>query len=146
MDWRLLDYAKSAEDTASSLHGFLGEIPQYRKEITGYIAELFAISNALHVLHEALDLSRLGRYSGQILKDLDVCIPSLGHTLDDVRNIFSKKGASRHAAPGAFPGTPPYDLIWQDAHADLKAQGISLPARLELFRTYLQVMHDVLKG
>ncbi|KAF2133226.1 hypothetical protein P153DRAFT_372890 [Dothidotthia symphoricarpi CBS 119687] len=146
MDWRLLEYAKEAEDTASGLHVFLGEIPQFRKDITGYIAELFAISNALHVLHEALEPAHYGRYSGRILKDLEVCLPSLGHTLDDVRDMFSKKNGSRHAAPGAFPGTPPYTLIWQDALADMKAQGISFPVRLELFRTYLQGMEDALKG
>lgn len=145
MDWQLLDYAKEAEDTASGLHVFLGEIPQYRKDITGNIAELFAISNALHVLHEALELSRYGRYSGQILRDLEVCLPSLGHTLDDVRDMFSKS-KSKYTAPGAFPGTPPYAVIWEDALADLKAQGISLPVRLELIRTYLQGMYDALKG
>ncbi|CBX99815.1 hypothetical protein LEMA_P074040.1 [Plenodomus lingam JN3] len=144
MDWQLLDYAKEAEDTASGLHVFLSEIPQYRKDITGDIAELFAISNALHVLHEALDLSLYGRYSGRILKDLGICLPSLGHTLDDVRNMFSKS-KNKHP-PGAFPGTPPYSIIWQDALVDLKAQGISLPVRLELYRTYLQGMYDALKG
>jgi hypothetical protein len=145
MDWRLLDYAKEAEDTASGLHTFAGEIPQYRKEIAAYCAELFAISNGLHELHDALELSRYGRYAGQIVKDLEVCIPSLGYTLDDINDIFSKS-KSKHAAPGAFPGTPPYPLIWEDALAALKAQGISLPVRLELFRTYLQEMFAALKG
>jgi hypothetical protein len=145
MDWRLLDYAKDAEDTASGLHVFLSEIPQYRRDITGLIAELFAISNALHVLDEALKLSRYGRYSGRILRDLDVCLPCLEHTLEDVRDMFSKSKKNR-SAPGAFPGTPPYTLIWEDTLADLKAQGISLPARLDLFRNYLQCMTDVLQG
>jgi hypothetical protein len=145
MDWRLLEYAKEAEDTAAALQVFLGEVPQYRKDITGDIAELFAISNALHVLHEALELSRYGRFSGRILKDLEVCLPSLGHTLDDVRDMFSKKKNAR-AAPGAFPGTPPYAVLWEDSLADLKAQGMSLPIRLELFRTYLQGMYDALRG
>ncbi|KAJ4377701.1 hypothetical protein N0V83_000530 [Neocucurbitaria cava] len=146
MDWRLLDYAKEAEDTASGLHVFLDEIPQFRKDITGDIAELFAISNALHVLNEALELSRYGRYSGRILRDLEVCLPSLGHTLDAVRDMFNKSKKGRHTAPGAFPGTPPYAVIWEDVLADLKGQGISLPVRLELFRTYLQGMYDALKG
>lgn len=145
MDWRLLDYAKDAEDTASGLHVFLSEIPQYRRDITGLMAELFAISNALHVLDEALKLSRYGRYSGRILKDLDVCLPCLEHTLEDVRDMFSKSKKGR-SAPGAFPGTPPYTLIWEDTLADLKAQGISLPARLDLFRNYLQCMTDVIQG
>lgn len=144
MDWRLQDYAKEAEDTAAGLHVFLGEIPQYRKDITGDIAELFAISNALHVLNEALELSRYGRYSGRIIKDLEICLPSLGYTLDDIRNMFSK--SKRKPAPGAFPGTPPYAVIWEDALVDLKTQGISLPIRLELFRTYLQSMAEALKG
>lgn len=144
MDWQLLDYAKEAEDTASGLHVFLDEIPQYRKDITGDIAELFAISNGLHVLHEDLDLSRYGRYSGRILKDLGTCLPSLGHTLDDIRGMFSKS-QSKHP-PGAFPGTPPYAVIWEDMLADFKAQGIALPVRLGLYRTYLQGMDDALKG
>jgi hypothetical protein len=146
MDWRLLDYAKEAEDTASGLTVFVGEIPQYRKEINGHNAELFAISHALLELHDALELSRYGRYAGHILKDLEVCLPSLGHTLDDVQDIFSKSKKSRHTAPGAFPGTPPYAIIWEDALADFQAEGLSLSKRLETFRTYLQGMHDALKG
>jgi hypothetical protein len=55
MDWRLLHYAKEAEDTAAGLLVSLDEIPQYRKDIRGHIAELFAISHALHELNEALD-------------------------------------------------------------------------------------------
>jgi hypothetical protein len=146
MDWRLLEYAKEAEDTASGLHIFLGEIPQYSKDITGDIAELFAISNALHVLHEGLDLSLYGRYSGRILKDLEIVLPSLVHTLDDVKEMFSKSKKNGRQAPGAFPGTPQYDLIWEDALADMKAQGIALPVRLELYRSFLQGMMDILKG
>lgn len=145
MDWRLLDYAKEAEDTASGLHVFLSEIPQYRKDITGDIAELFAISNALHVLQEALDQTRYRKFHHRILGDLEICLPSLGHTLDDVRDMFSKKKGS-HVAPGAFPGTPPHAILWQDSLADLKSQGISLPVRLELYRSYLQSMYDALKG
>jgi len=144
-DWRLLDYAKEAEDTASGLHVFLSEIPQYSKDITGDIAELFAISNALHVLHEGLELSHYGRYSGRILRDLEVVLPSLGHTLDDLRTMFTKKRSGRQA-PGAFPGTPPYHLIWEDALADMKAQGIALPNRLELYRSFLQELFIILKG
>jgi len=146
MDWRLLDYAKEAEDTASGLHVFLSEIPEYRKDITGDIAELFAISNALHVLHEALGSPRLGRYHSRILGDLEICLPSLGHTLDDINDMFSKKKKSARTAPGAFPGTPPYAVLWEDSLADLKAQGISLPVRLELYRSYLQGMYDALRG
>jgi hypothetical protein len=146
MDWQLLDYAKEAEDTGSVLQVALSEIPQYRKDITGNIAELYAISNALHVLHEALELSRYGRYQSRILKDLEICLPSLGHTLDDLRDMFSKKKLRSRSAPGAFPGTPPYADLWEDSLADLKAQGISLPVRLELFRSYLQGMYDALRG
>jgi len=146
MDWRLLDYAKEAEDTASGLHIFLGEIPQYSKDITGDIAELFAISNALHVLHEGLEMSRYGRYSARIMKDLEIVLPSLGLTLDNVRDMFSRSKKNSRQAPGAFPGTPPYDIIWEDALADMKRQGVALPLRLELYRSYLQGMMDILKG
>lgn len=145
MDWRLLDYAKEAEVTASGLHTFLNEIPQYRKDITGNIAELFAISNALHVLHEALESPRYSRFLSRISPDLDICLPSLGHTLDDVNDMFSKKKRNARSAPGAFPGTPPYAVLWQDSLADLKDQGISLPVRLELYRSYLQCMYDALR-
>jgi hypothetical protein len=146
MDWRLLDYAKEAEDTASGLQVFLDEIPQYARDITGDIAELFAISNGLHSLHEGLELSRYGRQAGLILPDLEICLPSLGYTLDDVRNMFSKSKRTARQHPGAFPGTPPYSLIWEDACAELVRQGMSLPIRLELYRTYLQGLLDVLKG
>ncbi|KAJ4349175.1 hypothetical protein N0V95_004817 [Ascochyta clinopodiicola] len=145
MDSQLLEYAKDAEDTAIALGTCLSEIPQYRKDITGDIAELYAISSALQTLHEALQLSRYGRASGQILKDLEVCLPSLGYTLDDVRDIFSKS-KRKNRLPGAFPGTPQYAEMWEDALADFIAQGLSLPLRLEYFRTYLQGMYDELRG
>lgn len=145
MDWRLLDYSKEAEDTATNLGLFVSEIPQYRKDITGDIAELYAISNALQTLHEALDKSRYGRASGVILKDLEICLPSLGYTLDEVRDIF-KKSKRKGRLPGAFPGTPQYADMWEDALDGFKEQGMSLPIRLEYYRTYLQGMHDELRG
>ncbi|KAF1932911.1 uncharacterized protein M421DRAFT_54036 [Didymella exigua CBS 183.55] len=146
MDWRLrlLDYAKEAEDTAAGLGAFVSEIPQYRKDITGDIAELYAISNALQTLQEAVEHPCLGRASGRILKDLEICLPSLGYTLDDVRDMFSKSKRKRRL-PGAFPGTPQYAEMWEDALADFKTQGISLSNRLEYYRTYLQGMYDELR-
>ncbi|KAJ4305343.1 hypothetical protein N0V90_000874 [Kalmusia sp. IMI 367209] len=146
MDWRLLDYAKDAQDTATGLSTFLGEIPEYAKEIKGDIAELFAISSALDELHEDLELSRYGRYAGRILHDLEICLPSLGFTLDDLRNIFNKSKRKGRQHPGAFPGTPPYAQIWEDACDEMRAQGISLSARLEMYRTYLQGLHDILRS
>jgi hypothetical protein len=146
MDWRLLDYAKEAEETANGLLAFEGEIPQYRKDIRGYIAELYAISHALRELHDTLRSANFGRYAGYIVKDLEVCLPSLGYTLDDVQAIFSRSKRSRHTAPGAFPGTPPYAIIWEDALTDFKTQGMSLPQRFETARMYLQGMNDTLKG
>ncbi|ORY17790.1 hypothetical protein BCR34DRAFT_596663 [Clohesyomyces aquaticus] len=146
MDWKLLDYAKEARDTASSLESILEEAPQYTGDIAADIAELYAISSALHRLHDALDLSHYGRQAGLICDDLDVCIPSLGHTLDHVRDMFSKSRRNIRQHPGAFPGTPPYDRMWEDACAEMQDQGISLPKRLEFYRVYLQAMFDILKG
>lgn len=146
MDWQLLDYAKEAEDTGSGLLTFSSEIPQYRKDIKGHIAKLFAISHILDKLHEALKSPRYGRAQGRIVPDLEICIPSLGYTLDEIRGTFSKKKLKRRTAPGAFPGTPPYAELWEDSLADLMAQGISLPIRLELYRTYLHGMYEALQG
>lgn len=146
MDWRLLDYAKEAEETANGLLAFEGEIPQYRKDIRGYIAELYAISHALRELHDTLRSANYARYAGYVVKDVEVCLPSLGYTLDDVQAIFNKSKRSRHTAPGAFPGTPPYAMIWEDALTDFKTQGMSLPQRFETARMYLQGMNDTLKG
>lgn len=146
MDWRLLDYAKDAEDTAAGLHIFLNEIPQYSKDITGNIAELFAISSALHTLNENLELSLYGRWSGRILRDLEIVLPSLGYTLEELKNMFGKSRKQSKLAPGAFPGTPPYHLIWEDTCTDFEDEGIALPMRLELYRIYLHGIDDVLKG
>ncbi|KAJ4350250.1 Nuclear SAM-dependent mono-and asymmetric methyltransferase [Didymosphaeria variabile] len=120
MDWRLLDHAKDAQDTATALSTFLDEIPEYSKEIKGDIAELFAISSALDVLHEDLELSRYGRYAGRILRDLEICLPSLSYTLEDIRNIFNKSKRKGRQHPGAFPGTPPYAQIWEDACDEMR--------------------------
>ncbi|KAL6703356.1 hypothetical protein ACN47E_009774 [Coniothyrium glycines] len=143
MDWPLAEYAKDAEETAAGLRLITSEIPQYRKEISALNAELYAITNALLELHDALALSRFGKFATLILEDLDVCIPSLGYTLDAVRAIFKKNG---NAAPGAFPGTPPYSVMWIDGLKELEAQGVPLPVRLQLYREYLQEMIPALKG
>lgn len=145
MDWRLLDYAKEAQDTATGLSTFLDEIPQYSKEIKGDIAELFAISSALDVLHEDLELSRYGRVAGRILRDLEICLPSLRYTLEDLRDIFTKSKRKARQHPGAFPGTPPYAQIWEDACDAMRDQGIPLNTRLEMYRNYLQGLHDILR-
>jgi len=145
MDWRLLDYSKEAEDTATNLALFVSEIPQYKIDITGDIAELYGISNALQTLQKALDPARYGRASGRIMKDLEVCLPSLGFTLDEVQDIF-KKTKRKGRLPGAFPGTPQYADMWEDALSDFEAQGMSLPVRLECYRMYLQGMFDELRG
>lgn len=145
-DWRLLDYAKKAEEAASGLSVFLGEIPEYSKDITGDIAELFAISNALRTLHDDLDLRQYGRSSGRILRDMDICLSSLDYTLEDVSKMFSESRRSARQHPGAFPGTPQYAQLWEDACHDLREQGLSLPMRLQMYRTYLQGMSDALKG
>ena len=145
-DYKLLDYAKNVEDAASGLSVFINEIPQYSTEITHDIAELFAISSALRTLHQDLALSRYGRYASRIYRDLDVCIPSLVFTLEEVNNMFSRSKRKQRQHPGAFPGTPPYAQLWEDACDDLKSEGIGLPARLAMYRTYLQRMSETLKG
>jgi hypothetical protein len=146
MDWRLLDYAKDAEDTAAGLHIFKSEVPEYSKDIAAHMAELFAISAALHSLNESLEPSRYGRWVHRIMRDLEIVLPSLGYTLDAVNDMFGKSKKQSRQHPGAFPGTPPYSLIWEDTCADFKAEGIGLHARLQLYRSYLQDMNDVLKG
>jgi hypothetical protein len=146
MDWKLADYAKDVEDKAAGLHVFLSEIPQYSKDITGDIAELFAISNALHTLDEGMALSHYGRNAARIIRDLEVVLPSLGYTMEDLRDMFSKSKKQSKQHPGAFPGTPDYMIIWEDALSDFKDEGMSLPFRLEQYRTYLQSMFDILKG
>ena len=142
-DWRLIDYAKKAEDAASGLHTLLDKIPRYRSDITGDMAELFAISNALHVFHEH---HRTRRPHGESLKDLELCLLSLDYTLTDISNLFGEiKGSSRIASINPLR-TPPYEILWEDSLADMKAQGMSLPTRLELFKGFLQDIDDSLRG
>ena len=142
----IVSHAKKAEEAASGLSVFLNEIPEYSKDITGDIAELFAISSALRTLHDDLDLRQYGRNSGRILRDLDICLSSLSYTLDDVNKMFSGSRRAARQHPGAFPGTPPYAQLWEDACHSLREQGASLPMRLQMYRTYLQGMSDALKG
>lgn len=144
MDWQLLDYAREAEETATKLGSFVNEIPQFRRDITGDIAELYAISSALQALHEELQLPTARPYAARLMSELDVCLRTLGYTLDDVRDIFNKT-RKKSRLPGAFPGTPPYATMWEDALDDFKTQGLSLPQRLECFRLYLQEMVDSLQ-
>lgn len=154
MDWHLTAYAATAAETAASLHTFSSEIPQYSKDITGHIAELYAISNALHTLNESLDLKRYGRNAGRIIRDMEIVLPSLKYSLEEVKDMCEKgdsgKGKSkkgrRGALPGAFPGTPDYMIVWEDTLEDFEEEGLSLKDRLTEYRMFLQRLHDVLRG
>lgn len=104
MDYRLLGYAKEAEDTASSPRIFPSEPPQYFKNITSDIAELFAISNALHVIQRGSRIDPPWKYSGRIIRDLEIALLSLGYTLDDVRKMCVMAKKNSRQQPGAFLG------------------------------------------
>lgn len=154
MDWQLTAYANTAGETAHALYIFSSEIPQYRKDITDINAKINAIASALYELNDDLDLKRYGRYAGRIMRDMEIVLPSLKYTLEELKEMCEKgesgkskgKKARKGALPGAFPGTPDYMIVWEDTLADFEEEGMALKDRLEDYKLFLQDMHKVLKG
>lgn len=146
MELRLLEYAKEAEDVAADIHAFLADIGHSRKEANMINSDLLAISNALHELHEALQHDLYMRFSSRISRHLEVCLPSLEYTLYDMRSIHSKWQRSSRKDRDGSDVSAPVTLLWEDTLVALKAQGISLLDRLELYRKYLEGSFDILRG
>ncbi|KAF2745064.1 hypothetical protein M011DRAFT_460273 [Sporormia fimetaria CBS 119925] len=146
MSRKLDEYAKKAKGAAVQLAMFETEIPDYASEITGIVAELYAIASALHLLDENPELSRKGKTTRRIERDLDIVLQSLTYTLETVGTLSNKSKRKRKQAPGAFPGTPQYAEMWVDMCADFEAEGATLLSRLELYRLNIWHLDDTLKG
>ncbi len=136
---RLLDEAENAQDVAAGLNRFLDAIPECSTEITAVISELFAISSALRELHTALGSRRYGRRGPLIEEDMELALPSLNITLEDVVEMFGRLGRSSLATA--------YRRVWKEICLKFRDEGgISLCSRLEIYRTFFIELALVLTG
>ncbi|KAI9704431.1 MAG: hypothetical protein M1836_007294 [Candelina mexicana] len=136
---RLLDEAENAQDVAAGLNRFLDAIPECSTEITAVISELFAISSALRELHTALASRRYGRRGPLIEDDMELALPSLNITLEDIVEMFGRLGRS--------PLATAYRRVWKVICLNFRDEGgISLCSRLEIYRTFFIELALVLTG
>lgn len=131
----LVDNATKSEDAGAGFHTLI-QIPRYAKTITGYVAELFAISSALHTLKEDLAEYRTGGWPERSQQDVKIVVLSLGRTIGQLENMFH-----RLAVPVVDA-----DRLWQDTCAAFESEGVALPTRLEYYRTQLQEIKDILNN
>ncbi len=131
----LIAVAESAQDVASSLHKFLDGVPESTTEITGLIAECFAISSALRELSTAIGDYGFNRRYELIAEDVRTVRLSLDYTFEDVLKLFGGLGRST------------YRQVWRDLDLHFLTESRnSLLTRLGYYRNFLMGLARIIAG
>jgi hypothetical protein len=131
----LIAVAESAQDVASGLHKFLDGVPESATEITGLIAECFAISSALRELSTAIGDYRFNRRYELIAEDVRTVRLSLDYTFEDVLKLFGGLGRST------------YRQVWRDLDLHFQTESRnSLLTRLAYYRNFLMGLARIIAG
>ena len=122
----LIAVAETAQDAAAGLNKFLDPVPDCSTEITGLIAECFAISSALRELSHAISDPLYHRDFQYIQEDVRIVVRSLRYTFDDVKDLFGGLGRAT------------YRQVWRDFDKFfLNESNNTLITRLEYYRDFL---------
>jgi hypothetical protein len=99
-----------------------------------------AISAALREIAE--DHPDFNRVNPRLTTDVEICVKSIGFTLQKVRAMFAE---TRHVK---YTGERPYRRAWEDLerHIAVQERGPSLLARLETYDIFIQSILDSLAG
>lgn len=131
----LLRLATSAEGVAAGLYRFRDNLPGRANEITFVISELFAISSVLRQIDQAQNDRDYAPSFYRIREDIDLLIPSLERTIQDVRDMFARSG------------TRDSELVWDDLqHHMEREERLGLQHRLILYRNFLTSQKQVVAG
>lgn len=132
--------ADNAEDVAAGFRMFREPLPEHATEITGLIAELYAISSSLNTLE---DLTRhpLYRQNFPIVRpDLELVRTSLKCTLEDIVDFFGDLEVHRRVDREIYKRT------WLDLCDFFRNESRdSLATRLAKYRAFLKEVEDLAK-
>jgi hypothetical protein len=136
----LSDPAGLAEEVASGLRRFRDPVPEHATEITGLIADLYAISSSLKALE---DLAQDRHYRDALpfaRPDLELVSTSLQFTLNDIVDFFHNLDGRRASSRTAHRKT------WASLCSFFVEQSEeSLATRLAKYKSFLKELEDYVK-
>lgn len=137
------ELAHGAEDAATNLTQFVGQVPEHASDITSTVSELFAISTALRSLEASHAVPALRKNFDRIIDDVELIVrASLRHT---VRDILSTMG--QMCEGGRVPDQASYRSSWMSLWSFFHHQaGYSLVLRLKYYRAMLEEMAAIVRG
>lgn len=132
--------ADNAEDVAAGFRMFRDPLPEHATEITGLIADLYAISVSLKCLDD-LTFNRAYRHSlPQVQPDLELVRSSLKYTLEDIVDFFGDLEVRRGSNRDVFKRT------WTDLSTFFRSESKdSLSTRLAKYKAFLSELQDLLR-
>ncbi|RMZ39780.1 hypothetical protein CA14_000303 [Aspergillus flavus] len=129
--------ADNAEDVAAGFREFREHLPGHEAEITGLIADLFAISSALKRLDNLTNDRRHQHNLAIVQPDLELVRTSLKITLEDIVDFFGDLEVRRGSARDVYRRT------WIELCEFFRDEGKdSPPTRLARYKTYLNELED----
>ena len=129
--------ADNAEDVAAGFRAFREHLPGHEAELTGLIADLFAISSALKRLDNLTNDRRHQHNLAIVQPDLELVRTSLKITLEDIVDFFGdlevRRGSTRDV----------YRRTWIELCEFFREEGKdSPPTRLARYKTFLNELED----
>ena len=135
MSTSLIAEAENAQDIAEAFTRFLDPARGWAAEITGLIAELYAISSALRDLNSTAAEPRYYRDYNLIREDVRLILYSLNYTFEDVFRLLGRLDRLS------------YGQVWLEIMEFFQLEsGNTLCRRLELYKIFLQDLSRVLEG
>ena len=131
----LIAEAENAQDIAAALNKFLDQVPECSAEITGLIAECFAISSSLRKLADASQNPLYRRRYQSIVEDVQLLRLSLRYTFEDVHGFIGSLARSH------------YRYVWRDLKDRFQEQSRNTPTtRLHYYQQFIDDLIDILKA
>lgn len=133
--------AHNAEDVAAGFRQFRDPLPEHATEITGLMADLYAISTSLNSLEELTSSRRYRHNLHFVQPDLDLVQASLKYTLEDVVDFFgdldSRRGPSREAYKQTWLNLCTF--FYDEIH-------FSLATRLAKYKEFLKELEAIMRN
>ena len=138
----LLTEADRAEDFGSAFRKFRFALDaRATAEVDDLIAELRAVSSALHEIRADINSTDLGSRFLEIDEDLDLARSSLKFTLDDLFRILGKLG---NGSP--VPTPDDYRKTWRNIIQYFQGEGHGrLSLRLRVYTDFVQLLRRKLR-
>lgn len=132
--------ADNAEDVAAGFRMFRDPLPEYATEITGLIADLYAISVSLKFLADFASNRAYRHTLHHVQSDLELVGTSLKYTLEDIVDFFGDL-ETRHG-----PHREVFKRTWLNLCSYFQEESKdSLSTRLIKYKTFLNELQDEFK-